>query len=211
MVDLRVENLDALQERLGKRTGAIFKNVGDAMTAIGLDQISQMVRLHRAPPVVFPQRKSRSAPLSRITGGLMDSLDFRVKGQPSGDEPSITLTNFSAGTPYARVQEYGTVGAGGTLPDIVPVRARVLAVPLPAARTAAGDVRGGPRNYNGYWLKTTDNVLLFIEKATGKALFIGKQRVAIPPRMKYRETFRKNLPEHKKRIHAAVAKALRSP
>lgn len=48
---------------------------------------------------------------------------------------------------YARIQELGTVGAGGILPDIQPVRARALTIPLAAARDARGvPLYSGPRD-----------------------------------------------------------------
>ncbi|MBX3352091.1 MAG: hypothetical protein KF684_04100 [Phycisphaeraceae bacterium] len=48
---------------------------------------------------------------------------------------------------YAAVQELGTQGAGGELPDITPEKARALAIPLRAARDQRGiPIYQGPRD-----------------------------------------------------------------
>lgn len=201
-------DVDAIPGRLGRRAKLIVRETRNAMTGIGEAHIARMVAMHRAPPKAFPQRKSTNEPLSRRTGSLLDSLAYRIEARKVDGDPEIRLRNFSAGNASARLQELGTVGAGGKLPDITPKRARILAIPTEHAQTRAGDVRGGPRSYDGFWLKTSGGTLLFVEKSTNKALFVGVHRVAVPPRLKHRATFRKNMPEHKRRLQAGVRKAL---
>jgi hypothetical protein len=55
-------------------------------------------------------------------GALVNSIQYAVKGK--------TVHVFSAGTRYAHVHEFGTVGKGGQLPDIVPRRRKFLTIPL---------------------------------------------------------------------------------
>ena len=56
---------------------------------------------------------------------LINSIRYEVHATPDGAEVVVG----SYGVKYARIHEFGTVGAGGSLPDIVPVRARKLTIP----------------------------------------------------------------------------------
>ena len=77
------------------------------------------------------RRPSGSKGLRRRTGGLARA--FVEKTEPAktiADLKSVIgFTNPTAAR-IASVHEFGTVGKGGTLPDIVPKRARFLAVPV---------------------------------------------------------------------------------
>lgn len=93
----------------------------------------------------------------------------------------------------ARVHEYGTRGAGGTLPDIKPRNAQWLTVPLPAAQDARGVTRAPARAYtNAFVIKSKKGNLLIVEKRTSGLvpLFVLKKRVAIPPRLELRKRWR---------------------
>lgn len=57
------------------------------------------------------------------SGALINSIGYRTK------KKSVSV--YSAGVPYARVHEFGTVGKGGKLPDIRPKPPRrFLTIPL---------------------------------------------------------------------------------
>lgn len=57
------------------------------------------------------------------SGGLRNSIQLELVGR----WPVVTAGG--PGVPYAAVHEYGTVGKGGELPDIVPRRAKALTIP----------------------------------------------------------------------------------
>lgn len=73
--------------------------------------------------------------IGRRTGSLARSLNFRVQRGFDKKLSSVRLVLFTAGVPYARVQEYGAV--------IRPRRAKHLTIPGKANLTAAGVARKG--------------------------------------------------------------------
>lgn len=78
--------------------------------------------------------------LKRRSGQLARSTEGRV--QRFGGLPAIRIGVFRGpALAYARVQEYGTVGKGGTLPTITPKRAKALAIPVGPALTPTGQSR----------------------------------------------------------------------
>jgi hypothetical protein len=63
-------------------------------------------------------------------GGLMNSFRFTVTRSTKSKKSDYLVLEFgSYGVPYARIHEFGTVGAGGSLPDIVPRNKRFLTIP----------------------------------------------------------------------------------
>jgi len=79
--------------------------------------------------------------LSRRTGSMARSI--------RADDPqragTVVSAELHAGVAYARVH----FGPRGSEVKIVPINARMLAIPLAAAKTAAGVARGGP--LSGIW------------------------------------------------------------
>lgn len=132
---------------------------------------------------------------------------------------------------YAAAQELGTVGKGGALPDIKPVKGRALAVPLPAAL----DRQGVPK-FTGPLDPKLRNQLFIIERPgkppllarkqvgkggtkrhkgggyTGKLriepLFVLVRRVALRPRHYLRDALLEAQPEILRQVGAEVTKAI---
>lgn len=108
--------------------------------------------------------------LIRRSGNLARQLNastaIRAKGDTLG-KLEIRFGLFDQKTlQYARVHELGTVGAGGSLPDIVPIKGKYLRFPVRDGGTAARP------------------------KARGKAVgWVSAKKVAIPPRFKFRKTW----------------------
>lgn len=168
---------------------------------------------------------------------LLRSIGYAVTNAPTGPAHSLeglALVGFSAGARHAVTQEYGTVGAGGTLPDIVPTPPRkYLLVALEAALTAAGRSRY-PTSRPGTYLRQAYPGRTFIIKTkTGKLflvsagsrpeqkrpkskrktrelvfLFMLVKSTAVPPRLKLRETFKSLAPQRQRGMRAAVRRAL---
>jgi hypothetical protein len=74
------------------------------------------------------------------SGKLYQSIRGHHRGSSIDDLQAI-ITAGGADIPYARVQEYGTVGAGGTLPDIRPKK-KYLRMPMSSILTPRGAVKG---------------------------------------------------------------------
>jgi len=74
------------------------------------------------------------------------------------------------GTVYGRVH----IGRKGSSTTITPKKARMLAIPLDAAKTAAGVARGTPRG--GPWGQT------FIARVKGNLIIFGKRQITKGPR-----------------------------
>lgn len=91
--------------------------------------------------------KLSNNPIKRRTGSLARSVTgvaTRVGGAPA---MKVGVLRGPA-VKYAHTLEEGTVGKGGTLPTIVPKRAKALAMPVGDTLTPAGvDRFGGPRRY----------------------------------------------------------------
>jgi len=118
---------------------------------------------------------------------------------------------------YARVQEVGTVGKGGELPDIRPRKGKALAVPLEGAK----DGRGVP-----IWTGPTDPAIaddLFLIERDGKPpllardnddgtvepLFVLLKKVAIRPKRYLASAFTENAEEMTRLISGGVTDAIR--
>jgi hypothetical protein len=98
------------------------------------------------------------------TGALKRSLDHRVSGNSAAD---LKLRLVSAGPSYARIQESGGV--------IRPVRAKFLAIPLEANKTAAGVARyPSPREF----IAAHPGETFFLRTQTGKLLIMWKSPTA---------------------------------
>lgn len=121
----------------------------------------------------------RSSGLKVRTGSLLNAVNFEV-GEADG-KPYVAVS--IDGVKYARVHEYGTVGAGGKLPDIVPKHGKFLTIPA-------------AREYEQVTARQIFDRLQFLAKGDGitGARFMDtsktpnvvaywlKRKVAIPPR-----------------------------
>lgn len=139
------------------------------------------------------QREHLSGPtgpdsLSVRTGALRRSL-FSTVARHGANAVSL-LCSIGSNAPYARVHEYGAT--------IVPRSAKYLAIPLAAAKTAAGVSRwSSPRDFPGeltFIKSKLGNKLLvkFVGKKKNKRMipmFVLKDSVTIPPRLNFENTF----------------------
>lgn len=145
--------------------------------------------------------------LNRRTGILANSI---TGGTVIRNKlPALTIGIFKGpALAYAAVQEFGTVGAGGTLPTIRPKKAKALSIPVGAhALTPSGVSRfDSPRDYVG------PGELIFIPSATSVGVLVdsvtdinevgdvtGVQyvlatKVDIPPQHYLYDTMVQNLP-----------------
>ena len=124
--------------------------------------------------------------LIRRTGNLTRQLNAQTAIRESGttaDDLQVRFGVFDQKTlQYARVHELGTVGKGGSLPDIVPRRAKFLKVPIRNTGTAARPtVRG---------------------KVVG---FLSLKKVSIPPRFKFHKSWEWWYPRNVPKILEAIA------
>lgn len=87
--------------------------------------------------------------LNPVTGTMRRTIEGQ--GVVFRNVPGIKVGWFRGpAVRYARVQEEGTVGAGGSLPTIRPTKKQALSVPGPKVENAKGeDKYGGPRHYPG--------------------------------------------------------------
>lgn len=76
--------------------------------------------------------------------------------------------------PYGLIHHFGTVGAGGSMPDLVPTRAKALTIPYPGVTRTA-------RSYADTFIA---QATIFQRRRRGRPrpLFLLRRRVALPPR-----------------------------
>ncbi len=109
--------------------------------------------------------------LKRRTGALAQSVRWKLRKYGLG----FKLTAES-GVPYGTIQEHG-----GT---IVPIRAKYLTIPLPAALTSAGVLRKPAREWSNTFVQRSSSGNLIIFQNRGNKiipLFILKKKVKIKP------------------------------
>jgi len=125
------------------------------------------------------------------TGSLLRSFhSVVVKGS------NVSRTHWHYGTPikYAPVQELGTRGRGGKLPDIRPKKGQYLTIPLRASRGHGGKNQGHLakpwRDYKHTFVRPSKRRPGTLIGWAGdtyddmKPRYILAKKVAIPPRMK---------------------------
>lgn len=143
------------------------------------------VRIHSQLVNKHLRGQTTDTTLRRRTGTLARSVAVLIPKV----EGSIVRGGISTGTRYAPVH----IGPRGSQFIIRPTKAQYLAIPLPAAQTAAGVARGGPRS--GIFGKTfiakskAGNLIIFgtssgVKKGAGavRPLFVLKKSVVIPRR-----------------------------
>lgn len=138
------------------------------------------------------QKVKSGGSIQTRTGALRRSFGFETRGEGL----ALELRVFSAGVPYANVQEYGGV--------IRPKNKRYLTIPLDDAKTPGGALKGGAKLVQrGNKYETADGAPTFIFRSKRGNLLIGsrarngslrllytlKPSVTLKPRLGFRETF----------------------
>ncbi len=118
--------------------------------------------------------KSDPNKITSRSGKLAQSLGSSKAEQKGGAVQVRVGYREGVVSRYAKIHE-----KKGTT-TITPKRAKVLAIPLPAAMTPGGSPRfGSPRQASGFWVTTKKGNLVFLEKSTGLPLFVGKKSVKV--------------------------------
>ena len=192
-MSLRI-NADDLRKALNRR-GKVFRDEVDAAFKAG--------GIH-AVNVAKQQAKGRG--VQDRSNDRADSFDQRIiKTGSNAYKIRRRLEVFSAGVPYARIQE-----KGGT---VRPVRAKWLTIPLPPAKTGKGVQRGPARSFDDlfFYKSRKGNALLGRRLTSGQIenFFLLKKRVKLKARLGFAETWeRDSIPFLTKRLRYAVHQAL---
>ena len=110
------------------------------------------------------------------SGELQRSIDLEML--PDG---RLAVTAGGPGVPYAAVQEEGTVGRGGTMPDIVPVNAKALTIPLMSEYVGRRAREFDLFLVNGKDLDEGGPAVL-MNRVNGEAAYLLVKRVALRPK-----------------------------
>lgn len=193
--------MESFRGRLAPEIYNALSDVGNAMEATLVKE-----RLS-SPETGKPWLATRSGDLKRSTR----------QREVTGDRLGNIKLRMWIDVPYARVQEFGTVGAGGELPDITPKKASWLTIPLDAAKFPTGLARGSAREvgdeYESTFFERTETakgtqlILYGVSGEEVTPLFLLVKRVAIPPRLGYFATWKKLAPFRRKRLVKAVKDA----
>lgn len=168
--------------------------------------------------------------LRRRTGSLARSMDGR--GEIVGGVPAIRVGSLRGpALKYVALQEYGTVGAGGELPTIVPkgLMVKNLAIPINQALTPSGVPRKprpgdwGKLHFIPFRKRATQNaqgalyapseyakIRRAIKAKTFnglkgyKALYLLVRKVDVRPKSFLRDGFTRYLPELNARLNAFI-------
>lgn len=123
-------------------------------------------------------RRSITSAVTDIDGDMIALIGSGVRqSRKATYDASQNRWNPDGRLPYADIQETGGV--------IKPRKAKYLAIPLPAALTAAGVLKKRPRDYRDTFVRTSKsgNLIIFQKVgARGKitALFVLKKSVTVP-------------------------------
>ena len=132
------------------------------------------------------------------SGALRRSFHVESGGSRLED---LFATTFSAGVPYASIQEEGG--------EITPKRGKYLAIPLDAAKTRAGVTRKPPRQWTDtFFIRSKKGTLLLMQKRAHEMipLFAMVKRVVIPGELGFMKTWDEQLPK----LVTIVTKATKS-
>lgn len=204
--------LARMAKDIERKPEAVYKAVEKAFRRDGLRWKAAMIKRTGGPLYLGPGKPRRARVAARRgNAGLRGGFYAQVSGSHLDD---LTLSKGNTRR-HAVVHEFGTVGAGGTLPDIVPKRARALTVPLPDAMTPSGvPRRAKARDWPDTFILNTTNGKAFIVQSQGgsydKLTFLYQllRRVAIPPRLGMAKTHEKQAQKLGEEIFAFVKEAL---
>lgn len=119
-------DIEAFQERIASLPDAMNVAFFLALRDIAVGHKVKMVEDR------LSSSETDSPWLASRSGDLKKKVQ-EMPGKVGPDGKNIKL-EIKLDHPFAHIHEFGTVGAGGTLPDIVPVRASWLTIPLPFAQ-----------------------------------------------------------------------------
>jgi hypothetical protein len=164
-----------LQAALKRHPDILAGNIRSHLKTSGADWQGKMLN------------RFRGNPMRTRTGALKRSMRHKVTGSKLRN---IKLRAVSTSR-YAAVHEYGTVGKGGSLPDIRPKRAKHLTIPLPDNLTPAGVARYPSarkliaRDPTAFFHTSSSGVTTIGIKKGGslKFLWVLKKKVSIPARL----------------------------
>lgn len=211
---IKVTNEGAL-DIIGNAPEAVTKQMKYAMRDIAHDIPAEVIR--RMSDFTPGQRSAKSPQMIR-TGALARTVQGRPKGTTLGDLRAI-ITAGSSTVPYARVQEYGTVGAGGTLPDIKP-KNKYLRMPISDILTNAGAVKGEYELVEraGDWQTAggkptwiSGRGIMIMENGKPRAIWALMTESKIPPRLGIGTTIAKNDKWIRDKLTDAVGRAVTKP
>jgi hypothetical protein len=210
-VKVNVEEFAKLVDAIAPR---VFRNMRAAMTFIAEKHQKTLVNHHRGiPGGGLVPRKPKGAPLSRISGRLMDSAGYTVTPPDTerGRAPigELRLNRFiGRGIKYARMHEDGK--------EIGPVRHTMLTVPTMFARTQAGDQRASIWKFQGRWSKRIPGkARWFFQTGTGLPLFKGigpgldQETVKIPARLGFVDMFKAQKTGQQRIFELAISRGLK--
>jgi len=204
-------NAKLFEAQLQKFRGIIGEEIDIGLAQLGKRWERNMAKRLAANSTEGGFRKSGSQGTGTKTGRLANSM----KSIPFGEGPQIEGKGIAFGsrTPgefnYARIQELGTVGKGGKLPDIKPRKSKFLAIPLPDAYKYGGGISASqapPTNSDKFKdtfvQRNPRSGKLFILQPNGDGfdfLFLLVRSVSLAPRLGMVDTMRDVLKNHRRK------------
>lgn len=146
------------------------------------------------------RKKKSGQGVQTRSGALRRSFDNVWGGT---DLDSMFVQSFSAGVPYASIQEEGG--------EVTPKRGNWLTIPLDAAKTAAGVTRKPARQWNDTFFRMSKagNLILFQQKPNEIIpLFLLVRKVVLKGSLGFMDTWNEQLPKLVSIVNKATKKAL---
>lgn len=172
---MTVEGTDKLLGNIGKISGSFLKQA-KSIIDINARALQRYVRIEKLTGGTTPSRL-------RVRSGRLRASVISLKTEMKEDRVE---GGISFGTVYGRAH----VGPKGQVTTITPKRSKYLTIPLPAAMTKAGVVRGTARSFmgkEGVFGKTfiakskAGNLIIFGQKRIEKGKRTGELRREIVP------------------------------
>lgn len=201
---LRIINQKQFEEAIATNRTAFRTQSRKAFNQTGLKMLDLMA-----------QRLNGGGPVESRTGRLRDSFDY-VLGEK---EDNLMLRIYSAGVPYAEVQELGTKVTG----PIRPRNSKYLTIPLDDAKTGMGIARGSARSFRdtfvlnlGVRSNTPSDMrgvgsMFIVQEGRGglKWLFMLRKRVELPGGLGFFYTWvTRGRPDLQKRMRRVLRQVL---
>lgn len=151
---------------------------------------SRFVREHLSGP-------GSDSTLKRRSGTLAKSLHVEVR-KTSPTQVTGSIFFQGGGAVYAPTHEFGAT--------IRAKNRKYLTIPLPAALTPAGVPKGKARDFREAFFRVVRGNLFLVQRVGRDTvpLFLLKESVKIPPRLKFRESFRAFEPQILRRVDEAI-------